>query len=130
MNQAYVKCFQPVVMSWFAVILNFDYLNISVFIKIRFMLQVANSITCHPKAFICSDQFQKKIFYLSWKLPKELYYKDRQISKRPMPRSMPNLLPCKKDKNLVFLQRREYWQKGYFNKAVHNEKIGTRNYKF
>ena len=49
------------------------------------------------KIFICSDHFEEKCFDPSWKLQNELYYKDRQISRRLLPGSIPTLLPQKKD---------------------------------
>ena len=45
------------------------------------------------KIFICSDHYEKKCFDPSWKLQNEQYYKDRQISRRLLPRSIPTLLP-------------------------------------
>ena len=64
------------------------------------------------KILICSDQFEEKCFDPSWKLQNELYYKDRQISRRLLPGSIPTPFSQKKIINLVYLQRREYWDKG------------------
>ena len=47
------------------------------------------------KIFICSDHFEKKCSDPSWKLQNEQYCKDRQISRRLLPRSIPTLLPHK-----------------------------------
>ena len=49
------------------------------------------------KILICSDHFEEKCSDPSWKLRNELYYKDCQISRRLLPRSIPTLLPDKKD---------------------------------
>ena len=49
------------------------------------------------KILICSNHPEEKCFDPSWKLQNELYYKDRQISRRLLPGSIPTLLPYKKD---------------------------------
>ena len=49
------------------------------------------------KILIFLDHFEEKYFDPSWKLQHQLYYKDRQISRRLLPRSIPTLLPHKKD---------------------------------
>ena len=50
-----------------------------------------------PKILIFLDHFEEKYFDPSWKLQNQLYYKDRQISRRLLPGSIPTLLPHKKD---------------------------------
>ena len=52
------------------------------------------------KILICSNDFEEKCFDHSWKLQNELFYKDRQISRRLLPGSIPTLLPHKKDNKL------------------------------
>ena len=47
------------------------------------------------KTLISSDHFEEKYFDTSWKLQNELYYKDRHISRRLLPGSIPTLLPHK-----------------------------------
>ena len=59
------------------------------------MLQSANLIICHLKSSYV--QIILKRFDRSWKLQNEGYYKDRQISRRLLPGSIPTLLPHKKD---------------------------------
>ena len=49
------------------------------------------------KILIFLDHFEEKYFDPSWKIQNQLYYKDRQISRRLLPRSIPTLLPHKKD---------------------------------
>ena len=76
------------------------------------------------KIFICSDHFEEKCFDPSWKLQNELYYKHCQISRRFPPRSIPTLLPHKKDnKPRVSSEKRALAQrkeevKYCFNKVV------------
>ena len=59
--------------------------------------------TCRPidnlpsKILICSDDFEEKCFGHSWKFQNEPFYKDRQISRRLLPGSIPTLLPHKKN---------------------------------
>ena len=117
---------QSVAMSWCAVIncnkkkkkkiekcLISDYPKIQTFIKIHWIHATSCPIDNLPsKILICSDHFEEKCFDPSWKLQNELYYKDRQISRRLIPGSIPTPFSQKKIINLVYLQRREYWDKG------------------
>ena len=59
------------------------------------MLQSAKLIICHLKSSYV--QIILKRFDRSRKLQNEGYYKDRQISRRLLPGSIPTLLPHKKD---------------------------------
>ena len=76
------------------------------------------------KILIYSDDFEEKCFDPSWELQNELYYKDRQISRRLLPGSIPTLLPHKTDtKACLSSEKRALEQRKeeviyYFNKAV------------
>ena len=76
------------------------------------------------KILIYSDDFEEKFFDPSWELQNELYYKDRQISRRLLPGSIPTLLPHKTDtKACLSSEKRALEQRKeeviyYFNKAV------------
>ena len=72
------------------------------------------------KILICSDHSEEKCFDPSWKIQNELYYKDRQISKRLLPGSITTLLTHKKDKRRLFSEKRALTQRGniLFNKVV------------
>ena len=76
------------------------------------------------KILIYSDDFEEKFFDPSWELQNELYHKDRQISRRLLPGSIPTLLPHKTDtKACLSSEKRALEQRKeeviyYFNKAV------------
>ena len=76
------------------------------------------------KILIYSDDFEEKFFDPSWELQNELCYKDRQISRRLLPGSIPTLLPHKTDtKACLSSEKRALEQRKeeviyYFNKAV------------
>ena len=75
------------------------------------------------KILICSDHFEETCFDPSWKLQNELYCKDRQVSRRLPPGSIPTLMTHKKDiKPRLSSEKRALAQKEEvifcFNKVV------------
>ena len=47
------------------------------------------------KVYLCSDHFDGKCFDSAWKLQNELFYKNRPIKQKLLPRSKPTLFPHK-----------------------------------